>query len=75
MCYFVDTNRLKKRMIDCKIETVFELSERTGINRNTLSSILDGKSKPSTASIEKIMTALSISPEDAGTVFFKKKLA
>ena len=42
-----NTNELRKLLIDCDIKTVKELSERTGVNRNTLSQVLNGKIQPS----------------------------
>lgn len=40
--YKVDTKALQKAMIDLDIKTIEQLSEITGVNRNTLSDIING---------------------------------
>lgn len=74
MIYVTDTVELKKRMIDKDIPTIVELSRVTGVNRNTLSSVLEGREQPSTYVIKQLMKVLGIQPEEAGVIFFSKKL-
>ena len=71
----VDTKELKKRMIDCNINTIEEFSRETGINRNTLSDVVNGKSRPSSYVMSEIVNVLKLTPEDAGKIFFANKLA
>lgn len=75
MAYEVDTTELKKAMINAGISTVVELSERSGVNRNTVGGILNGDIRPSSAVIEKIARTLSLDGNDIGRIFFKPQLA
>ena len=75
MAYAVDTAELKKAMINAGINTAVELSERSGVNRNTVGGILNGDVRPSSAVIEKIARALSLDGNDIGRIFFKPQLA
>lgn len=75
MAYAVDTVELKKAMINAGINTAVELSERSGVNRNTVGGILNGDIRPSSAVIEKIARALSLDGNDIGRIFFKPQLA
>lgn len=75
MAYAVDTAELKKAMINAGINTAVELSERSGVNRNTVGGILNGDIRPSSAVIEKIARALSLDGNDIGRIFFKPQLA
>ena len=72
--YCVDTKELKKCMIDAGIETNAELSSKSGVNRNTIGDILNDKIYPSSDVMVKIVAALSLTSEKAGSIFFKKKL-
>ncbi len=73
--YAVDTKELRKAMIDMGINTVAELSERSGVNRNTLGDILNEKIYPSSDVMARISDALSLPGEKAGQIFFTKRLA
>jgi len=75
MTYAVDTAELKKAMINAGINTAVELSERSGVNRNTVGGILNGDVRPSSTVIEKIAMALSLDGNDIGRIFFKSQLA
>jgi transcriptional regulator with XRE-family HTH domain len=55
--------------------TIGQLSDVTGINRNTLSDILNGESYPSGIVMQKIVKALELGPEAAGRIFFVPALA
>lgn len=72
--YTTDIVELKKTMIDCNIKTVCELSELSGVNRNTLSLVLNGNIQPSSSVMYKIAYALHLEPEHAGRIFFAKNL-
>ena len=71
----VDTKALQKAMIDADIKTIEQLSELTGVNRNTLSDIINGKIFPSSMVMSKLASCLKLTSEDAGRIFFTPKLA
>ena len=71
----VDIKLLRKSMIDNGIITIEELSEATGVNRNTLADVVNGRSYPSSKVMVALKTALKLSQEEAGSIFFKEKLA
>ena len=68
--FTTDTVALKKLMVENNIKTTKELSERSGVNRNTLSKVLDGKIQPSTDVMQKLIICLNIEPKAAGSIFF-----
>lgn len=68
--YKVDVVELKKIMVEKHLEKLVDLSEKSTVDRNTLSKILKGEIKPSTTVIEKLMSALEMSPNKAGEIFF-----
>lgn len=74
MSYSVNTVELKKLMIEKGIETIGELAEKSGVGRDTVSGVVNGKIRPSTAVMEKIMIALDIEPTNAGVIFFVPNL-
>ena len=69
-----DHIELKKIMAEKEIKTIKELSEKSGINRNTLAQVFDGKKQPSSDVMERIVITLDINPEKAGAIFFKRNL-
>lgn len=71
----VDTVELRKAMINNGIITIESLAEKSGINRNTCSEVVNGKIYPSSMVMEKLKVALGMTPEEAGRIFFKEKLA
>lgn len=75
MLYSVDTIELRKAMVEKEIYTIVELSQKSDVNRNTLSGILNGDIRPSSAIIERIAGVLSLGAEDIGRIFFKNKLS
>lgn len=75
MEYMVDTQELRKAMIDADLTTAVRLAEASGVDRNTIGAILNGKIKPSAPVIEKIAKALSLTGEGIGCIFFSQKLA
>lgn len=72
MANFYKTNyiEIKKMMAEKEINTIKELSEKSGINRNTLGKILSGEIQPSAEAMEGIAIALEMKPEIAGRIFF-----
>jgi len=65
-----DIKTLKKLMVDEGINDIASLSSATKINRNTLGSVLSGKSQPSAPVMEELIVALNIPPHKAGEIFF-----
>ena len=72
--YKIDVGSIRKIMVDMHINTISELSKRSGINRNTLSDVLNGKIRPSSDTMYKLVDCLSISPSKAGEIFFNDNL-
>lgn len=68
--YHVDVKELKKAMIDAGLDSIAQLSEKTHINRNTLSDILNEKSYPSSDVMNRLAVALNLPPEKCGSIFF-----
>lgn len=74
LSYSVNTIELKKLMIEQGFDTISELSEAAGVSRDTVSGVVNGKIRPSTAVMEKLMIALNMKPKDAGVIFFNPNL-
>lgn len=62
-------------MAEKEIKTIKELSEKSGVNRNTLSQIFDGKKQPSSDVMERLIITLNIKPEKAGSIFLSRTYA
>lgn len=73
--YKVDTKAFRIRMIECGYTTFEKLAEASGVNRNTISDIVNGKSYPSGAVLQKLTWALNLEPEQAGRIFLCPVLA
>lgn len=74
MSYSVDTVELKKAMAEKEINNIEEFSQKSGVGRDTLSGVVKGKIRPSTAVMDKIATTLELEPERAGRIFFVHSL-
>lgn len=74
MVFVVDVKELRKIMIDKGINTIGELAELSGVDRNTLSLILRELALPSANVIAKLVEALDIPAERVGAIFFVRKL-
>ena len=72
--FIVDVTAIKKIMVEKKINTISELAELSGINRNTLADVLNEKTKPSSDTMYKLVRCLEIHPALAGEIFFKNNL-
>ncbi len=72
--YRVDVVELKKIMVEQNLDKIVDLSAASTVDRNTLSKVINEDIKPSTTVIEKLMSALHIQPERAGTIFFSPDL-
>lgn len=73
--YRVDITLLRVAMAEAGIITVEDLSKKSGVNRNTLSGVLNGTIYPSSAVMSKVAEALNLQGEAAGRIFFAPKLA
>lgn len=74
MTYTVDTVELRKDMAESGLVTIGQLADASGVDRNTVSKVLNGSIRPSTRVMEKIADALGMKPCRAGAVFFKPDL-
>ena len=57
-------------MVEKNLDKISALSKEAKINRNTLGSILNGKSMPTANIMYKLVETLDINPETAGSIFF-----
>lgn len=67
----IDTKKFKKAMIDADCDTYGQLSDKTGINRTTLSDYASGAQNPSYDSISKLADAMNLTYEQIGSIFFR----
>lgn len=74
MSYSVNTVELKKLMIEHGFDTISEFAEAAGVGRDTVSGVVNGKIRPSTAVMEKFMITLDMKPKEAGLIFFNPNL-
>ena len=72
--YIVDITELKKYMVEKKLDKVISLSEASGIDRNILGLILNGKVRPSERVMSALIKTLEIPTNKAGSIFFKPNL-
>ena len=72
--YVTNTAELKKEMIDSNLEMITELSEASGVDRNTLGKVVSGKIQPSADVMVRLATTLNLSSHRAGEIFFAEKL-
>ena len=73
--YEVDTKELRIAMIKAGIDTIDGLAKASGINRNTISGVLNGTLYPSSNVMVALVDALNLPSSQAGNIFFKEKLA
>lgn len=72
--YCVDLIALRKAFIDKGYNTIGEQASASGVDRNTLASILNGTSYPSSTTMCKIAHSLDMDGATAGSIFFAPKL-
>ena len=75
MAYEVDLKGLRKAMVDKDLNTIEDMCVASGINRNTVSDVLHGRAYPSSSVMARMGTALGLSGDEMGRIFFKEKLA
>ena len=72
--YTTDIEKLEMYFLKSGDRKNSEIEKRTGIDRNTISSIRKGKIRPSTANMTIFVSAYNIPSDIAGSIFFKPNL-
>ncbi|MGW7932122.1 helix-turn-helix domain-containing protein [Staphylococcus xylosus] len=70
---YVDKKLLRSKMFSSE-HNITSLAEATGINRDTISNILNGKTAPSYPVINAIFYELELTPQEAIDIFFSNRL-
>lgn len=73
--YVVDTIELRKRMLEKGLDNIKKMSDACGLNRDTMSDIVNGRAKPGAVAMYAIATVLDLEPEALGRIFFKRDIA
>lgn len=71
--YFVDTRALKTAMVAAGFDTYDALANAAGVSSRTISAVVNGKN-PTYPVMCKIVSALNLSAELAGKIFFSRNL-
>ena len=69
-----DTVAIKKIMAERGFKTISSLADKSGINRNTLGKVIDGKAQPSSDTMFRLVDTLGIPAAKAGEIFFAANL-
>ncbi|MBL0846566.1 helix-turn-helix transcriptional regulator [Mammaliicoccus fleurettii] len=69
----IDAKLLKSKMA-LKEFNIDSLASETGLNRDTISNIINGKNFPSYTAINAIYYALKLTPEEGMQIFFARDL-
>lgn len=69
-----NTVALRSAMAKAGLNKICQLSYASGVNRNTVGGIVNGKIQPSAQVIRRLTTALNLSPEEAGLIFLARNL-
>lgn len=72
--YSIDIRELKRAMVDADIGNITQLSEKSGIDRNTLATTLNGSRFPSSTVMQRLAIALNLDYARAGKIFFAPQL-
>lgn len=72
--YKTDVIELKKAMVEAGLDKLIDLSEASGVDRNTLSRVINGDIQPSSGVMDRLVIALKLPPERAGNIFFNLNL-
>lgn len=70
-----DIKTIRILMVKKDFDTIGKFAEASGVDRNTVSKILNGEIQPSSLAMDRIVSCLEIKPEVAGMIFFGQKLA
>lgn len=66
----VDGNAIRIKMIELGIDSFTELSELSGVDRNTISDVVNNKRRPSAQTMDKLFKTLELTSEEGGRIFF-----
>lgn len=69
----VDGNLLKAKIVENGYN-ISTIAEAIGVDRNTISNIINGNSKPSYSVMNSLYHELRLTSEEATRIFFEKKL-
>ncbi|MCD3219474.1 helix-turn-helix transcriptional regulator [Mammaliicoccus sciuri] len=69
----IDADLLKSKMVLRRFN-IDTLAKETGLNRDTISNIINGKNYPSYTAINAIYYALKLTPEEGMKIFFANDL-
>lgn len=69
----VNSNLLRGKIAE-KGYNIGSLAEEIEVDRDTISNILNGKSKPSYAVMNALYFGLNLNPEEASEIFFSENL-
>lgn len=75
MSYMVDTIEFKKKMIEAGFDSFSALADTAGLSRDTVSAIANGKRRPSTNVMDKLIVAMNMTFAEAGTIFLSQSYA
>lgn len=70
----VDGKYIRHKMIELGINSYTELAELSGVDRNTISNVIENKFRPNAATMDKLYKTLKLTPEEGGRVFFGNEL-
>lgn len=70
----VDTKAIEVKMAELGIKTYVDMAKRTGLDRITISNVINNKSNPSPETMDALYRVLKLTPEEAGRIFFTEKL-
>ena len=71
----VDTAKIRYYMDKAGCRSIADFERISGVNRNTLAGVLNGKVLPSSDVMDRIITSINIPVDEAGGIFFAEKLA
>lgn len=70
----VDGKAIRIKMIELEIDSYSELARLSGVDRNTISAIINNDARPSANTMDKLYRVLMLSPEEGGRIFFGQSL-
>ena len=70
----IDTDALRKRMVDCGYYSMTALAKASRISTRTIVSVMKNETRPAKTTIDRLVDALKLQPEEAGAIFFNRKL-
>lgn len=71
----VDGKAIRHRMVELGIDNYSELARMSGVDRNTISAVINNDTRPSATTMDKLYKTLELTPEEGGRIFFGQGLA